>query len=281
MSKIIAMPKNKKHLETLLNLNINAILLSLENLAVNMSYPISLDRLKRLVPQIKKKNKQVFISLNKIMHNHDIEMLTQTLKVLKELNVDKIIFYDLSLIPLAEKLNITDKLVIAQEHSNASIESHNFYNSYGINTSLITSDITIEEVKEIKKQTKMELIIPVYGHIPIMYSRRYLITNYLNHIHKKKESDYYYFKQNEDTYIIQEEPYGTAIYNGKILNLDKEYQENQSFFDYVILYSNFIDETTYNKTIKNYLNIDSINNFEKTYKGFAYTKTIYKVKKDE
>lgn len=281
MSKIIVTPKNEKHLNKLLDDKIDAVLLSIENLSVNSEYYISLNKLREILPKIKEKNKEVFISVNKIMHNYDIEELKICMQTLKELNVDKILFYDLSILSIADKLNITNKLVIYNEHSNASINSHKFYQSYGVDESLITSDITLEEINEIKKQTGIKLIVPVYGHIPIMYSRRYLLTNYFNHIKKQKTSPYYYFKQNEDKYIIKEEPYGTGIYSGKIINLDEEYQKYQNTFDYIILYSNFIDASIYDNTIKHYLNINELDKFNNSYKGFAYTKTTYKVKKDE
>ena len=281
MSKIIVTPKNEKHLNKLLDDKIDAVLLSIENLSVNSEYYISLNKLREILPKIKEKNKEVFISVNKIMHNYDIEELKICMQTLKELNVDKILFYDLSILSIADKLNITNKLVIYNEHSNASINSHKFYQSYGVDESLITSDITLEEINEIKKQTGIKLIVPVYGHIPIMYSRRYLLTNYFNHIKKQKTSPYYYFKQNEDKYIIKEEAYGTAIYSGKIINLDEEYKKYQNTFDYIILYSNFIDASIYDNTIKHYLNINELDKFNNSYKGFAYTKTTYKVKKDE
>ena len=281
MSKIIVTPKNEKHLNKLLDDKIDAVLLSIENLSVNSEYYISLNKLREILPKIKEKNKEVFISVNKIMHNYDIEELKICMQTLKELNVDKILFYDLSILSIADKLNITNKLVIYNEHSNASINSHKFYQSYGVDESLITSDITLEEINEIKKQTGIKLIVPVYGHIPIMYSRRYLLTNYFNHIKKQKTSPYYYFKQNEDKYIIKEEAYGTAIYSGKIINLDEEYKKYQNTFDYIILYSNFIDASIYDNTIKHYLNINDLDKFDNSYKGFAYTKTTYKVKKDE
>lgn len=281
MSKIIVTPKNEKHLNKLLDDKIDAVLLSIENLSINSEYYISLNKLREILPKIKEKNKEVFISVNKIMHNYDLEKLKICMQTLKELNVDKILFYDLSILSIADKLNITNKLVIYNEHSNASINSHKFYQSYGVDESLITSDITLEEINEIKKQTGIKLIVPVYGHIPIMYSRRYLLTNYFNHIKKQKTSPYYYFKQNEDKYIIKEEAYGTAIYSGKIINLDEEYKKYQNTFDYIILYSNFIDASIYDNTIKHYLNINDLDKFDNSYKGFAYTKTTYKVKKDE
>ena len=126
MSKIIVTPKNEKHLNKLLDDKIDAVLLSIENLSINSEYYISLNKLREILPKIKEKNKEVFISVNKIMHNYDIEELKICMQTLKELNVDKILFYDLSILSIADKLNITNKLVIYNEHSKPNNFRYNF-----------------------------------------------------------------------------------------------------------------------------------------------------------
>lgn len=282
MSKIIAVPSNSNQLEKLLDLDIDAILFSIKDLSVNSNYFIDIEYLTRIIPKIKTKNIKILVSLNKIMHNYDIPILTNTLLKLNDLDIDKILFYDLSIIELKEKLNIKKELVISNEHSNASIYSNQFYLDYNINTCLITSDITLEEVKEIKSNTKMQIILPVYGHVPIMYSRRYLLTNYFEYIKQEKKNPYYYIKDKDTTVIVKEEPFGTSIYNNEVLNLDKEFFENKELLDYIILYSEFIDDDEYISTIKYYIDIeaDKVKTFESNYKGFSYDKTIYKVKDD-
>ena len=64
MSKIIVTPKNEKHLNKLLDDKIDAVLLSIENLSINSEYYISLNKLREILPKIKEKNKEVFISVN-------------------------------------------------------------------------------------------------------------------------------------------------------------------------------------------------------------------------
>ena len=44
----------------------------------------------------------------------------------------------------------------------------------------------------------------VYGYLPIFYSRRYLISNYLKYIDKNKDSNIYYIKHKENKYPIVE-----------------------------------------------------------------------------
>ena len=196
-------------------------------------------------------------------------------------------FYDLSVIELCQKLNIKKELVIYQNHLNASIYSNNFYNNLGINYSVITNEITLDEILEINKNSHMNLIIPSYGYRPIFYSRRNLIDSYFKYINKKQEYKFYYIKEKlkNEYNIIKEEKFGTTIYTSHILNLIKEYKifcDNN--ISYILLDAEFIDEKIFLKEVINYIalkegkNIDYKDNY---WTGFLYNKSIYKVKNDE
>ena len=81
---------------------------------------------------------------------------------------------------ICKKLGIRKDLVVFQEHLNTSLHSANFYKKRGIKNIVITNDITSTEINEISKYNSLMLIS--YGYLPIFYSRRYLITNYLKYI---------------------------------------------------------------------------------------------------
>ena len=132
----------------------------------------------------------------------------------------------------------------------------------------------------IKKGTIMNIIIPAFGHIPMAYSNRHLLTSYFDYIKKDKDNDYYYIKDNDNYHIVKEEKEGTSIYNSHILDLDCELKAiNENNIDYVLLYHEFISEENYAKALQKYIDIRNLKKFEfkDNYKGFSYTKTIYKV----
>lgn len=282
MSKVVVVPKNRDNLDVLLNMDVDVVLLSISKLSVNSEYYISIYELEELLPIIRNKGKKVFISLNKIMHNSDLNMLQDVLISLDKLGVDGVVFYDYSVISIKERLNLDIKLIISREHSNASIYSNLFYKDCGIDTSLITCDITLDEVIDIKDHASINIIVPVYGCIPVMYSRRYLLSNYFSYINKDNTCDYYYIKDTSGSYIIKEEEFGTCIYNKSVLDLDYEVSIYKDKFDYILMYSEFIEEDEYIKSVNHY--IDIINNkdvsFNDGYKGFSYIKTVFKVKSD-
>lgn len=264
MSKIVVKPNKVSDIESLLKYDIDGIILPIKNLSVESSFFMSIEEVINI-----KTDKEKIVLINKIMHNNDLEELSNVLNKIKTSDISKIMFYDLSVYTLCKKLNINKELVIYQEHLNRSINSNNFYNKLGINYSYISSDITYEEIKDIKKNTNMSIFYLVYGRMPLFCSRRYLLSNYFKYIDKEYDEGNYYIKNKDDKLYISEEDNATIIYSD-IVNL---INNDTSLIDYKVLDFNNID------------NYDILNNFinkknqgKEYYLGFYDTKTIFKVK---
>lgn len=268
MKKILVQPNSLENLNDILKTNIDGIILPLEHLSVNSSIYFSIDDIKSILNLT---SKEVCISINKIMHNEDLELLENDLILLNKMNIKKIFFYDLAVMNIVKRLNLKKELVVFQDHLNASIYSNNFYKKRGITNAVITNDITKEEINEISKTNSLMLIC--YGHLPIFYSRRYLITNYLKYINKDKESNIYYIRNNNSLYPIIEEEYGTTIYTKEPINLINEIDNIN--IDYIILNSNFIKREQFLSILNQYLTNTKDN--KEHYLGFINKKTVYKV----
>ena len=245
--KIIVSGNSVEHLKKLIKKNIDGVIVSIDKLAVNGSFYMDVD----MLDEIDFMGKEVFVSLNKLMHNKDLQLLRGVMEKLKDRDV-KILFYDMAVYQIAQNLGMVSKLVIYQEHLNASIGSHIFYNNLGITGSFVTNDITYQELMEIKEHTKMELMFLGYGYAPIFYSRRYLISNY----------------------PISEEEFGTTIYTEEVINLIN-YLDKLDNIDYIVMNSLMIDDNDFLKMVDRFLNREKLSN---CYLGFFDKKTIYKVK---
>lgn len=276
MAKVLIVPSSKEQLILVNNKEIDGIILSIKDLSVNNSLYFTINELKELIPNIKPEI-EINISLNKIMHNNDMKYLEQVLIELDKLRISKILFYDLSVLNIVKRLNLNLELVIYQEHLNASIKSNDFYYKRGVKYSLITNDITLEEILDIKKESKIKLMMIIYGYLPIFYSRRYLVSSYLEYINKDIDKDINYLKDKNENYPIVEEDYGTTIYTKEPINL-VNYKDKLNNLDYVIFNSNYIDDTVFKEELDNYLNNRIVSN---VYEGFVNTKTTYKVKDNE
>ena len=266
MSKIIVIPSSLDHMYELTSYNIDGFIVPIKNLSVNQSFEVDYKDLELVIDKIK--NKEVILLINKMMHSSDIELLRKVLKKTSTLKVDKIMYYDNSVYMLSQELKLNIPLVIYQDHLNLSILSNKFYNDMGINYAYISSDITKEEIRDIKLNTKSKLFITAYGYVPIFYSRRYLLSNYFEYIDKSYKKDVFYL---DNEYPIKESDFGTIIYSNKIINLINELDK----LDYIVMDSFNIDRQEFNEMVNKFINKDKV---EDTYTGFLDKKTIYKVK---
>ncbi len=269
MKKILVIPKDLDNLGKLLKTDINGIILPIKDLSVGYSTYFTIEDIKDIINLT---SKEICVIMNKTMHKKDLSLLTYTIVKLNKLNITKIIFTDLAVLNIAEKERVSKELVIYQEHLNASTNSNRFFQKRNVKYSLITNDITKEEINEISKTNKLMLIS--YGYIPIFYSRRHLITNYLEHINEKKEDVMYYLKSKEDRYPVLEEEDGTTIYTKEPINLINEI--NDINVEYIILNAFNINNKEFMDNLKDYL--DSKTTMKNTYTGFINKETVYNIK---
>jgi collagenase-like PrtC family protease len=273
MSKFIVTVNSFDNMKELLDKDIYGIMLYIDKLSVNSSFYINVEDLNK----IDFKDKKIYLCMNKIMHNNDLDMVRNVLFKLKDIDV-KILFYDMCIYMIAKELGMVDKLIIYQDHLNASIYSNSFYYDLGITGSYVTSDITGNELLEIKKNSKMDIYFMGYGYAPIFYSRRYLIKNYLKFINEDyKLGKYSIFSDMGVEYPICEEEFGTTIYSDKVINLIN-YLDELNEIDYIVLNCNGIDSNEFNLMVDKFIKREKLDD---CYLGFYDTKTIFKVKNNE
>lgn len=247
---------------------VDAFLIPLKDLAVNYNNTFSLNEIK----QIKNLNRELFIILNKNIHNSELPLLEKTLKKLNDLNISGLIFYDIAIVNLKEKLNLKIPLVWNQEHLTTNYGTINYWYDKGVQMTYLSSELTKREVDEIRKNTKAKLFITVFGYLPMFTSKRHLVQNYLDTFNLKSKS-HTSIKKEGKTYQITDSLLGTTVYSDYILNA---VNEDFSNIDYLVFNSNLIDEKTFLEVLQNYH--DGKPNKFNIETGFLYQETIYKVK---
>lgn len=238
---------------------IDAFLIPLKDLSINYTNTFTIDEIK----QVQKLDKETFVIINKNIENKELDKLEKVLKELDELNLQGIIFYDIAIVELKKELNLKTDLVWNQEHLSTNYESVNYWYEKGAKYAYLSSEITKNEIEEIRKKTKAKLMINAYGYIPMFTSKRHLVDNYLETFSIKEKGNIIY--KEEKNYNIKDEKNGTTVYTDYILNI----KENIDV-DYNIYNSNMIDEEEFKQVL--------INNTKKEETGFLYKETIYKVK---
>ena len=248
---------------------VDAYLLPVDNYSINYPNTFSIEDIKT----IKQLGKEVFVIINKNIHNNELEGLRTLLLSVDKLNIEGIIFYDLAILNLKNKLNLKTDLVWGQEHLTNNYGTVNYYYEKGVNYAYLSSELNKEEIEEVIKNSKAKLFLTVFGYVPMFTSRRHLVKNYLDYFKLKDKGEDKTINKEGKTYPIYDTKNGTTVYSSYVLNtLDVNFN-----VDYYVFNSYLINENDFKHTIINFKNNAEIKfPFEH---GFLYKETIYKVKK--
>ena len=210
-----------------------------------------------------------YILVNRLLDEKSIESLKKLFSNFPK-NIKGIVFEDLGVLELIKDLDITK--ILWQNHLNASYLSINGFLKY-VDSMMVSTDITYEEIKLIISKTDKPLVLPIFGYNQTMYSRRYLLSNFnLNYDEKVSNPNIIKEEVLKDEFRIVENEYGTVLYYNKLYNGSK-----LKDFDALYYFINTVFLS--DEDIISYLKNEDVNvEFDD---GFLNKKTIYKLKEGD
>ncbi len=272
--KNLIIPKSLDEIKTL-KPYYDGIIIGVKDLSVNVNLYLTVDEINSL-----NLDKEVFVAVNKNMHDSDLEYLEETLKTLK--NIKGVLYYDAAVVYLYKKIKPKYDLVWSEEHMTTSSITSNFWYEKGVKYTYLSAEITLDEILNIKKNTKMKLIVPIFGYIPIFVSKRPLVKNYLNCFKIKDDSKINYLRKENKTYPVIDDCL-TSVYSSNILGSIEAYKKLKNI-DYVTLNSFNIETSKFEEVLKIFKgksNKKLTDLFDNIDSGFLYEETYYKVKKND
>ena len=259
----------------------DGFVLPLKGFSVDYSNYYNIQQIKEI---IKKTEKKIFVVINKMIENDEIEDLKNILIELNSLKIEGIFFYDLSLLELKKELELNIDLVWNNTHMVTNYYTCNYYYDKGCKYSYLSNEITIDEIIDLKKNTKSLLIFMLLGYPVVSFSKRKLITNSgLENNLKIKEPI------SKQEYKVIENEFGTTFKYNKVRNNAsclKELIDNK--INYIYLIEDDIDHERFLEGLKltcgyidepNELYVKKMGDLFGSDTGFLHRRTIYKVTK--
>ncbi|MBQ9072557.1 MAG: U32 family peptidase [Bacilli bacterium] len=281
MSKIITIPSSIEEIEKTKHL-VDGFIIGIKDMSVNTNMLLEdlsiLDSLR---------DKDIFISINKNMHNGDLPIVEKLLNELNNYDIKGVMYYDVAVLSIYKKLDLNYDLVWAQEHASTNYNTINYWNSFDVKYTYISNDITEEDVVTISKNCKAKLMVNLFGYLPMFVSKRHIVKNYLEYFDLKDESSVNYIEKEDKIYPIIDNNIGTSVFSSNILNGIKSYLNLD--IEYTVLNSFGIELDKFIEVINLFKSVnkdnvleyeEKINNmFSNVDRGFLDKKTIYRVKK--
>ncbi|NSW92351.1 MAG: U32 family peptidase [Firmicutes bacterium] len=127
------------------------------------------------------KGKKVYITMNIIPHNEDIEGMEEYIKQICRLEADAIILSDPGVYMVVRETAPGMKIHLSTQANNTNWKSAKFWYEQGIKRIILARELSLKEIAEIKEKVPedLELEVFVHGAMCISYSGRCLLSNYM------------------------------------------------------------------------------------------------------
>jgi len=191
-----------------------------------------------------------YIVLDNFITEDEEMMLHKYLDLIADLDPDGIFFHDLGVMEAAKVHGLFSKLIYDGKTVLCNSLDSAFMLAKGIDSVMISREITLEEIYEIAKNTDGRINMQIFGHQRLSYSRRKFLSNYFHQINKKydylnKESLYLIEEQRDYKMPIVEDDNGTYIYSDYIFEMFREISDLRPYLKRGIIETRFIDNDNF------------------------------------
>ncbi|WP_297811361.1 U32 family peptidase [uncultured Finegoldia sp.] len=182
-----------------------------------------------------KRGKRIYITMNILAHNEDLEGIEDYIQSLIDLKVDALIVSDPGIYSIIRSVNKDVEVHMSTQASVTNYRTVKYWMDQGIKRIVLARELSLKEIQEIKKNIPdSELECFVHGAMCMSYSGRCLLSNYMTGrdanrgdcaqacrwkyrlVEEKRPGEYFPIEENEK---------GTFIFNSKDLcmieHLDK------------------------------------------------------------
>lgn len=189
---------------------------------------LSLDDIKEATKIAHDLDKKVYLTLNVISHNKDLEGVDEYIQSLDEAGVDAFIVSDPGIFQKVKTLAPSKEIHISTQANITNTATVEFWKSLGADRVILARELSLEEIKEIKNEVKDSIMIEafVHGAMCMSYSGRCLLSNFMtgrsaNMGDCAHPCRYKYYLMEEtrpgEYYPITEDEKGSYIMNSKDL----------------------------------------------------------------
>lgn len=172
-----------------------------------------------------------YLYINRILDKEGITRLKKDLASIPD-NVVGICFTDLGILQIVAELGLHLKLIYMQSHNTTNRLSIEYYLEY-VDSVLLSTDITEEEMRLILDSAKKPLVVPYFMRVEAMYSRRTLLTNYEENFgYPKKTNELLQEDISKQSFFAVENEYGTVLYTNTFLDY-RNFEHDNILFRYI------------------------------------------------
>jgi putative protease len=178
--ELLAPAGDYEKLKTALHYGADAVYLGLSEFSLRAKADnFTPEKLAKAVQFVHDKGKKAYVTVNIFSHNRDIALINEHLAFLKKATPDGIILSDIGIFEMASKTLPNIPIHISTQANITNYKAAQFYERLGAKRLVLSRELTLEEVRDIRDKVSVELECFVHGAICISYSGRCYISSFL------------------------------------------------------------------------------------------------------
>jgi putative protease len=134
--------------------------------------------LPRVIEYCHERKIKAYLAMNTIVYDKELPLVKKILKAAKKAKIDAVICSDFLVFQEAKKLRIP--IHISTQMSISNSESAEFLRKLGAKRVVLARELNLEQIKEIRKKSKIELEIFIHGSLCIAESGRCFMSLYFH-----------------------------------------------------------------------------------------------------
>ena len=180
MVELLAPAGNPEALEAAIAEGADAVYLGLKSFNARMrSSNFAWNQFEATVDVLHKRNKKIYVTVNTVVTEDEMERLYRFLAYLNNVGPDGIIVQDIGLIQMAHKHFPQLKLHASTQLNIASAKAANAMSRWGVSRTVLARELSLEEIRAVHANTSCELEVFVHGALCVSESGLCLFSSYL------------------------------------------------------------------------------------------------------
>jgi putative protease len=171
---------------------------------------------------------KIYVTVNIIAHNEDLESLEEYLLQLERLDIDALIIADPGIVRIAKNTVPNMEIHLSTQASNTNWSAAKFWYDFGVKRIILARELTLDEISEmVQKVPEIDFEAFVHGAMCVSYSGRCLLSNYLAGRDANRgqcaqpcrwEYDLIEKNRPNQKFTMEQDHKGTYVFNSKDMN---------------------------------------------------------------
>ncbi|GIP55569.1 MULTISPECIES: peptidase U32 family protein [Paenibacillus] len=170
-----------KELETYLAAGADAVLIGEAKYGMRLPGDFALTDIAEAVAYAHEREAKVYVSINKLLHNEQLEELRHYVTELSKAGIDGIQFGDPAVLQTVREIAPQISLHWNAEMTSTNYSTANYWGTKGASRVVLARELNMDEITEMQPELNIDSEVQVHGMTNIYHSKRRLVHSYMTH----------------------------------------------------------------------------------------------------